>query len=453
MDTWLRRVFLPALDDDVRVILSGREPPLPGWSTSAEWRGLFESLPLGPLEDDAALALLAEYGVAAEPARRINRMARGHPLALRLAGSAVRDRPEAALDDAATQGVVATLTGLHLSGSRTRHPGGARGRLRAAPDHPAAARGDARGRTGARRVRAPPTLPFVELARDGLVVHEAVQQVIAAGVRSADPARHRAYRRAAWSRLRSEMSAAGTAELWRYTADMLYLIENPVVREAFFPTGAQSFSVEPATPADEAGIEAIAAREEPAGGAELLRRWWDDAPGAFSVVRDREGDVVGFFTMFDPAAMRHVSLLADPVTRVWLRHLHDHPVGRDEAVLFLRRWLGTPGGEGPSPIQAACWLDIKRTYMALRPRLRRVYTGVRDLRPTPRWSRSCASRRSPAARWRSAAPPSTRRCSTSATRPSTDGSPSSSATSWASTTPSPSTRTPASWSSRDATSR
>jgi hypothetical protein len=50
-----------------------------------------------------------------------------------------------------------------------------------------------------------------------------------------------------------------------------------------------------------------------------------------------------------------------------------------ERVLFLRRWLGVEGGEGPSPIQAAGWLDIKRSYMALRPGLRRVYATVRDL--------------------------------------------------------------------------
>jgi hypothetical protein len=50
-----------------------------------------------------------------------------------------------------------------------------------------------------------------------------------------------------------------------------------------------------------------------------------------------------------------------------------------ERVLFLQRWLGVEGGEGPSPIQAAGWLDIKRSYMALRPGLRRVYATVRDL--------------------------------------------------------------------------
>ena len=35
-------------------------------------------------------------------------------------------------------------------------------------------------------------------------------------------------------------------------------------------------------------------------------------------------------------------------------------------------------GEGPSSGQAACWLDIKRTYLELRPQLRWVYTCYCD---------------------------------------------------------------------------
>jgi len=54
-------------------------------------------------------------------------------------------------------------------------------------------------------------------------------------------------------------------------------------------------------------------------------------------------------------------------------------VTKNQWVLFLRRWLSFEHGEMPSPIQAACWLDIKRTYMALRPNLRRVYLTVCDL--------------------------------------------------------------------------
>jgi class 3 adenylate cyclase len=47
-------------------------------------------------------------------------------------------------------------------------------------------------------------------------------------------------------------------------------------------------------------------------------------------------------------------------------------------VLFLRRWLDRSAGDQPSDSQAACWLDVKRTYMELRSTLRRLYAVVRN---------------------------------------------------------------------------
>src|SRR5690606_17879690 len=49
--------------------------------------------------------------------------------------------------------------------------------------------------------------------------------------------------------------------------------------------------------------------------------------------------------------------------------------------IFLRRWLGAAAGEQPSDVQAACWLDVKRVYLTMRPALRRVYLCVADLAP------------------------------------------------------------------------
>jgi hypothetical protein len=211
------------------------------------------------------------------------------------------------------------------------------------------------------------------------VLHQAVQETISSALKSADPERYHDHRRAAWHQLRREAAKVGTPDLWRYTADTLYLIENPVCREAFFPTGAQVITVEPAVPPHGEELLRIAKDLEPAASASLLNDWWTETPRSFSVVLDRQQSVVGFYVMFDPETVRRRALLADPLTGAWLRHLREHPVARGERVLFLRRWLGTQGGEGPSPVQAACWLDIKRTYMALKPDLRRVYTTVRDL--------------------------------------------------------------------------
>ena len=64
-------------------------------------------------------------------------------------------------------------------------------------------------------------------------MHDAVQQAIAATMRATDPNRYSQYRRAAWQQLLSESRRVGSPDLWRYTADLLYLVENPSVREAY----------------------------------------------------------------------------------------------------------------------------------------------------------------------------------------------------------------------------
>jgi Transcriptional regulatory protein, C terminal/AAA ATPase domain len=380
LDSWLRTTFVPALQESARVVLVGRDPPVPAWSISPEWEGLFRSLTVWPLEDAAALELLSAHGVNGAVGERVNRIARGHPLALRLAVAAIRERPDLSLEDAATQSVVAELTGLFLADVRdpvTREALDAASVVRRTTQSllrvmlPTVAPQDA-----VEKLRA---LPFVETGHDGLMLHQAVQQAISAALRSADPERYRTLRRAAWRQLREEAADASTPDHWRYTADSLYLIENPVCREAFFPTGAQLLTVEPATRRHEPAVRALARSLEPPGAAAQLQVWWDETPDSFSVVLDRDGDVVGFSLMFEPTNVRRAVLLGDPVTAQWWRHLREHPVPRGDRVLFLRRWLGVDGGEGPSPVQAACWLDIKRTYMALRPDLRRVYTGVRNI--------------------------------------------------------------------------
>jgi DNA-binding winged helix-turn-helix (wHTH) protein len=175
------------------------------------------------------------------------------------------------------------------------------------------------------------------------------------------------------------VNEAPPTELWRYTADMLYLIDNPVVREAFFPSRAQPLAVEPANPTDGPAISAIGRRHEGLEAAALLERWWSLAPETFSVIRDRDGVVTGCFSLLDGTAMRPPLVGDDPVVQAWSGHLRDHPLATGQRVLGLRRWLDADRGEAPGAVQAACWLDVKRAYMALRPTLRRMYVVVHDV--------------------------------------------------------------------------
>ena len=380
MDTWLRQVFIPKLPDNIRVVLCGREAPVSAWVTSPQWQGLFRGISLGPLESPDALEILSYAGIKEEEARRINRLAHGHPLALRLASSAVTEHITSNLEQAAIQRVVEELTRLYLSDvpdPLTRKALEAASVVRCATQSllkamlPNMAPQDAY-----ERLRA---LPFVQSGRDGLVAHDSVREVIAASLKAADPNAYRDYRRAAWRQLRTEVRSATISELWRYTADMLYILENPVVREAFFPSGAHQFAVEPARNEDGAAIQSIIDRHEGPESARQLKTWWNRAPETFYAARDSDGNVAGFVCMFDPADMNPALLQEDPLTRGWWAHLQHTPVLKGQRVLFMRRWLGLELGEMPSPVQAVCWLEIKRAYMALRPSLRRVYSVVCDL--------------------------------------------------------------------------
>ncbi len=139
------------------------------------------------------------------------------------------------------------------------------------------------------------------------------------------------------------MREAPPVDLWRYTADMLYLIDNPVVREAFFPSGSQPLAIEPARAGDAEAMEAIAAAHEGAAAAGLLRRWWEDSPETFSVSRDRDGIVVGFSSLLQTTHLPP-QRVPDPVVDSWTQHLRDQPVPKRQLVLGFRRWLDRERG-------------------------------------------------------------------------------------------------------------
>ena len=380
LDTWLRQTFVPALAAQTRVVTAGREPLPAAWAIEPGWAGLTRSLALGPLRDDAAVELLVHGGVAPDAAKRINRITRGHPLALQLASVAAAEYPGALPEGAALPRVVEALASLYLADiddPLTRRAVEAAAVVRRAtrPLLAAMLGADVADEAFDRLRR----LPFVEHARDGLVMHAAVQAAIAASLSGTDPGRHRDLRRAAWRHLHAEARAVGPAELWRSTADMLFLLENPSIREGFFPSDAHRYVVETGEFGDEAAIREISLRHKGAASTQALMSWWDLAPQTFWVVRDPQGVVAGYFVVFVADDFSPELLRRHPLLHGWLSHLRRDPVTRNQRVLFCPSWLSRDDGEAPSAVQGALWLAIKRLYMELRPQLRRVYTAQDDL--------------------------------------------------------------------------
>jgi hypothetical protein len=344
LDGWLRTTYLPSLPHTSRVVIATRDAPGAIWR--AAFGELLRTIPLGPLEPAAAAELLHGLGLDEAQACEINRFACGHPLSLQLAASTRQlpavaeelaalylDGLDAPTRDALDATCILRRVTLSLLGALVDDPQEAFARLRA--------------------------LPFAELASEGLVIHDTVREAVATLLRATDPVRHRAYRTAAWRQIRAELPRGG----WGSVADMIALVEEPLVREAFFPTAVQHYAVEPARGDDWEAIAAIVERH----GYEDMRPWWDAVPHAFRVARSPRGVVVAF-TILCPLDDVPRAL----VLEAWREHLRAHPVPKDQ-VLAARLALAWGTGAAPSPCFSALLRDVERASLET-PAVRRIYT-------------------------------------------------------------------------------
>lgn len=329
-DSWLRRDFIPALDDTARVLLVSRESPGAGWLSASKWADIFQAIPLRTVSEPSPEELMRQ-------------------LLDEVAGKDLRE----ALDAAS---VVRRVTKPMLS--------------KLMPDMDS-------DETYARLS----ALSFVETRRDGLAIADNVRQLLAEDLQAADVDRYRGYQKSAWRLLRQQLREVSRADLWRCTADIIYLIENPVIREAFFPSESAQFSVEPAAGTDLQAILDITAIHGPASEVDVMRLWAQHLPSAFHVVRDTKGIIAGYYCVASPDELDGDWMHADPVARNWQAHVNRKGRAGRPSSLFLRRWMSREHGEAPSPVQAAAWVDVKRTYLELRPELRRVYLTLQDIAP------------------------------------------------------------------------
>jgi hypothetical protein len=381
LDGWLRQELVPALPASARLILFARDAPVEAWTGAPGWEGLAQVLPLGPLADPDARVLLQRQRVPEGAAERLLQRAQGHPLALQLgvraAAAASDDVAAPALDGATLRSMVDVLAPLFL---RDVADPGVRDLLQAACLVRRATRSVLQAmlpdRPEQQAFEALRELPFVETTDEGLAVHETVRTAIAGSLRSLDPHRYQELRARAWRCLRGELQTASKTHLWRYTADTLYLVDRPELREAFFPREMPVFAIEVARPSDEPAIMAIVQRHDPAD-LPVVTAWWKALPRSFRVVRDGGARVAAFVTMSLAGEIPPALSTEDPLLARWFAHARDPAGGLppDARFLVCRRLLVADTGERPSALRSACWLDAKRSYLE-HPDVRRIYTAT-----------------------------------------------------------------------------
>jgi len=358
LDDWLREQLVPFLTANVRLILISRLPPNIGWMTRPASRGIFKAWELTGLETADAVELLQSGALPDYQINRAVELAQGHPLTLVLASTALGNASDTiSLQDelAKVSGELAHLFLMDID-DQTLRPAVELGALARRLDHSLLSFMFPRADAGLLHEQLS-KLPFVESRADGLKLHQVIAGAVLAAMESENPDKVVQLRRTIWRYLRARDHSRGGGgcggrQSWRNTVDMIYQLHNPVVREAFFPSGAPPRFVENATAADFDKVMSITEAHDGADMVKIISLWWQLVPAAFRIVRDDGNQVVGYCVATDDHRVPEQLRRMDPLLDAWVRNAKAETQARKRS-LFVRRWLSETAGESPSPEQGA----------------------------------------------------------------------------------------------------
>ena len=377
LDAWLRNDFLPALPAQSTAVLVGRRPTNVAWRAAPGWRPLLAEVVVGELTDEDAATLVARHGLTADAAARVRHFGRGHPLALEMAAEAVARHADLDLSDGPRGEVIEALFEILIDDldPAERRTVETAAILRRVTRPLLEAVLDRNGQDVNDAWRTLRELPFTSVTRGGLELNPLARNVIAGGLEISEPAYVAdVRRRAAVAALRD----AGGGRSWDGTADLLYLVQNPIIRDSYVPPGDQQHPVERAVSDDREAIVSIVRQHDGPAGAAAIGQWWTAHQDSFMVCRGGSGEVAAFSVVVRLSEIDTRLAAVDPVLAGVLADVRQRPLTADTEVLVLRSALGRRRGEYPSPELGSMVVDLKRLYLELRPRLARVYTVVGD---------------------------------------------------------------------------
>ena len=379
LDGWLRNDFLVALPAELTTVIVGRRPPNVAWRTAAGWRRLLAELVVGPLEDADARLLVERRGLPADAAEKVVRYGRGHPLALELLAEALARHPQLELPGGPPAEVVEELFEVlldDLDAVERRSVESAAVLRRVTQPLLAAVLADDPLDTE-QSWRALRSLPFTRVTPAGLEIASIARQAIAGALEIRDPARVRQLRKRAAAAALQDVERGPS---WDATADLIYLIQNPIIRNSYLPPTDHQHPVEAAGSDDRAAVLAIAERYDGQTGRAVVDDWWRCHPAAFAVARGPDGAVSAFSILMPLHEVDPGLAGRDAVLAAFHADVRRRPLPTGGTALVLRRVLGLRRGEDPSPEIGAMVVDMKRHYLEMRPSLARVFVGIGDWR-------------------------------------------------------------------------
>lgn len=385
LEFWLQQEFMPVMAGHLKLLLSGRRHPDNQWVLNPPTNMPFRCLKLTGLSFTAAIDYLQHQGHSTAVALKINQFANGHPLALKLASSAILEQSDLQLNQIPPNNVIHTLFDYFCEEIKTpllRQALEATSIVRRMSESLLSAMLNIDEASSSEVYQQLAKLDFIEEKKDGLSLHDVIKNVVSSNLKARRSVKYCEYRSCACNVLLNEMKTASVDQLWHYTADILYLVDSKIIRRAFYPPNDhREYRVVPAKDADKQAVMDIIALHEPQKTIELYSNWWKWHVETFRCVKNHLSEIVGFYCLIRPDQVSIQRLQADPITAAWYHHLTQTCAQQPDKGLFIRRWLSHKEGEALSGVQAACWLDIQRTYLEMRAQLRMVYLTLTHLQP------------------------------------------------------------------------
>jgi hypothetical protein len=296
IDGWVRETLLPALPEQVIVVVASRNPPSVEWRADPAVGSLLESVELGPLDPVASRALLVNRGVG-DRSEDVIGLARGHALTLVLLAEVLRSTGRRApsslheVPEVVTELVAQLVREIESRKHRRALELCAHARrttedlLQAVidPDSSHELLTWLRG------------LPYVSAHRDGVALHPIVRDAIDEDFRWRDPPGYRALHLDLARRLIDRLQGLIGSETDRERTflDLLYLrrVSDSARRVFDFDTLGSGWAEVPRPDEREKVAALVEAQEGPTGG-RSARYWFDHQREAFTVVRAADGDPV-----------------------------------------------------------------------------------------------------------------------------------------------------------------
>ncbi len=292
---WLRERLPAVLGPRTRLVLMGRTPPSPRWTTAPEWIGRIDVTRLTCWEPPDAAAFLEAHGIDVPLRAPAIAAAHGHPLALallvdvhrsdggsmtladhpslvaylveRLCGTIVEPLEREALSVAAaarvtTQSLLEAMLGLD---------------------------------DGYPLFQWMRRLSFVQVLPQGLAPHELVRDLLHHELAWRDPERVRRLEDRFHEHYLARFEEVDDPRLeLEVLRDIAFLRRHhPMIRDAFSFQPDHALYLEPATEADAAEIEVMLRRHQLGGGMRWVDYWRGHPSATLGLVRDERGAAVG----------------------------------------------------------------------------------------------------------------------------------------------------------------